>query len=154
MQDRREQHGCKDREGRIGQRRDGNRDDGDAGNKAFGSGGVNQPAAGHLPGQRDKPGYRQNQTDIGLCPFLCSQIDREERSKSGLDVGDAEDEPVETAKAALRRRGRHIARRRRLWHNRQLPPVLARWRFGRSSLRGAKRRFRGQRYLPDVPVVT
>ena len=40
-----------------------------------------------------------DQSDIDLRPFLRRQIDRNEWSKAGLDVGDKEDEPVEAALA-------------------------------------------------------
>ncbi len=51
MQDRAGEHDGKDRQHRIGQRADADRDHGDAGDKTFGAGGVNHSAAGHLAEQ-------------------------------------------------------------------------------------------------------
>jgi len=54
---------------------------------------------------------RQDQADIELRPLMRGQIDRDERTKSGLDVRKEEREPVETARTCLRRRTRCRGRR-------------------------------------------
>ena len=68
--------------------------------------GIDQRAAGHLTGQRDEAARGQDQADIELRPLMRGQIDRNERTKAGLDVREEEGEPVETARTCLRRRTR------------------------------------------------
>ena len=58
-----------------------------------------------------EPARRQDQADIELRPLMRSQIDRNERTESGLDVREEEGEPVETARTCLRRRTRCRGRR-------------------------------------------
>jgi hypothetical protein len=78
---------------------------------------IDQRAAGHLAGERHEPARGQNQPDIELGPSLRGQIDRDERTETGLDVGEKEGEPVEAARACPRRRiaccGRRLLRCRR-----------------------------------------
>ena len=114
MQNRGGQHRRKDWKGRVGQRADADGDDCEAGNKPLGSGGVDDRAARHLPEQGHDAADRQDQADIDLRPFLRGQINRDERPETGLNVGHAEHEPVETAKTAARRCGRRIVMCRRL----------------------------------------
>ena len=90
----------KDRQRRIGQRADANRDDGDAGDQPFRARGVDHGAARHLADQRDEAGRRKHEADVDLRPLLRREIDRHERTETGLHVGDEEDEPIEAAQAA------------------------------------------------------
>ena len=58
--------------------------------------------ARHLADQPDDAADRQHKANLDLGPFLRRQIDRDEWAKTGLDVGEKEDEPVKAA-LALRR---------------------------------------------------
>jgi hypothetical protein len=49
-----------------------------------------------LAGQCHQPGHGQNEADIDLRPLLRCQIDGNEGAKAGLDIGDEENEPIET----------------------------------------------------------
>ena len=104
MQHRSRQHHGKDRPRGIAEGACANRRHRNAGDKALRAGGIDQRAAGHLPDQRDETGRRQNEPDIDLGPSLRGEIDRDERSESGLHVGDEENEPIEPAQAPPRRR--------------------------------------------------
>jgi hypothetical protein len=66
-----------------------------------------------LRDQRDESGRGENKTDIALGPFLCRQINRDERPETRLDVGDEEDEPIEPAQGARGGRGWRFAFSRR-----------------------------------------
>ena len=70
--------------------------------QAFGTGCIDNGAARHLPQQSDHATDRQHQADLALGPFLGRQVDRDERTETRLDVGEEEDEPVETAQAGAR----------------------------------------------------
>ena len=72
---------------------------------------IDQRTAGHLAGQGDKPSRGQDQPDIELRPLMRGQIDRDERTKPGLNVRKEEGEPVKTARTRLRRRTRCCGRR-------------------------------------------
>jgi hypothetical protein len=78
---------------------------------------IDQRAPGHLAGERHEPAGGQNQPDIKLGPSVRGQIDRNERTETGLDVGEKKGEPVEAARASSRRRiaccGRRLLRCRR-----------------------------------------
>jgi hypothetical protein len=65
--------------------------------------GIEQRPARHLPGERDQPAHGQNESDVGLRPRGCREVNRHERTEAGLDIGDKEDEPVERPTAGLRR---------------------------------------------------
>src|SRR5262249_34414481 len=59
-----------------------------------------QPASRQLA---DKPGQAadgEDQPEIGLVPFLGGEIDGEERTKPGLDVGHKKGKPIKTALTA------------------------------------------------------
>jgi hypothetical protein len=62
-----------------------------------------------LSDQRDETGGRENEADIDLCPLLRGEVDRDERSKAGLHIGDEKYEPIKAAQAARRRRQRRFA---------------------------------------------
>jgi len=70
-----------------------------------------------LARERHEAARGQDQPDIELRPSVCGQIDRDERTEAGLDVGEKKGEPVETARACSRRRiaycGRRLLRCRR-----------------------------------------
>jgi hypothetical protein len=87
------------------------------GNQARRAHRINQRAPGHLAGERHQPTGRQNQPDIELRPRVRGQIDRNERTETGLDVGKEKGEPVKAARACPRRRiaccGRRLLRCRR-----------------------------------------
>jgi hypothetical protein len=87
------------------------------GNQARRAHRINQRAPGHLAGERHQPTGRQNQPDIELRPRVRGQIDRNERTETGLDVGKEKGEPVKPARACPRRRiaccGRRLLRCRR-----------------------------------------
>jgi hypothetical protein len=57
-----------------------------------------------LPEQADQSADGEDQADIDLGPFLAGQVDCNEGAEAGLNVGDAEDEPVQPAQAFPRRR--------------------------------------------------
>ncbi len=73
--------------------------------------GIDQRAAGQLAGQGDKAARGQDQADIELRPLMGSQIDCNERTKTGLNVRKEEGEPVKTARTRPRRRTRCCGRR-------------------------------------------
>jgi hypothetical protein len=62
-----------------------------------------------LSDQGDETGGGEHKSDIDLRPFLRGEKDRDERPETGLHVGDKENEPVEAAQAARRRRQRWFA---------------------------------------------
>jgi hypothetical protein len=66
---------------------------------------IDQGAARHLQGQRDKPANSEDETDIALGPGVRGQVDGDERPEPGLDVGKEEGEPIEPAQARARVRG-------------------------------------------------
>ena len=102
MQRRGRHHHRKDRPRRIGERADADRRDRKARHQPFGAGRIDDRSAGHLPDQSDDAADRQHKTDLDLGPFLRRQIDRNERTESGLHIREKEDEPVETAQALAR----------------------------------------------------
>jgi hypothetical protein len=69
---------------------------------------IDQGAARHLQGQRDKPANSEDETDIALGPGVRGQVDGDERPEPGLDVGKEEGEPIEPAQARARVRGRAL----------------------------------------------
>src|SRR5581483_10051460 len=64
---------------------------------------IDDGAARHLPDQPDDAADRQHQADLRLRPLLRGQIHRDERAKTGLHVGEEENEPVEPAQALFGR---------------------------------------------------
>src|SRR6202042_3959272 len=62
--------------------------------------------AWHLAEESHDAANREPRADFDLRPFLRRQIDRNERTETGLHIRQKKDEPVETAKAASRRHGR------------------------------------------------
>jgi len=70
-----------------------------------------------LARERHEPARGQDQPDVELRPSMRGQIDRNERTEAGLDVGEEKGEPVEAARACARRRiaccGRRLLRYRR-----------------------------------------
>lgn len=75
---------------------------------------IDEDAAGNLSEQADYAADGENETDIGLRPFLAGQIDGDEGTEAGLNVGDAKDEPVQAAQAFPRwSRSRRWRKRRR-----------------------------------------
>jgi hypothetical protein len=52
-----------------------------------------------LSEERHDATHREYQADFDLGPLLGGQIDRDERTESGLDVGEKEDEPIKPAAA-------------------------------------------------------
>ena len=148
VQDRSRQHHRKDRQHRIAQGADADRHDRNAGDEALGSGGIDQGAARHLSDQRNEARRRLHEPDIDLGPALRGEINRDERPESGLHVGDEENEPIEPAQAALRRRERRLGPLRAVGRARCLRRRLAPCGSGRSR----KRRdgFSGQDTSPAV----
>jgi hypothetical protein len=73
-----------------------------------------------LPEQANDTADRQHEADLDLRPLLRGQIDRNERTEAGLNVGEKEDEPVE-ATLAFARRLLLAARRGRQRHDIALP---------------------------------
>jgi len=109
VQRRRRHDDRKDRPGRIGKRAHADRRDRKAGHQPLGTGGIDDRAAGHLPEQPDHAADRQHQADLDLSPFLRRQVDRDERTESGLHICEEENEPVETALALARGSCRGLA---------------------------------------------
>jgi hypothetical protein len=110
MHDRRREHHWEDRQRRVSQRAAANRPDRNPGNQPFGARGVDQRAARHLRNQGHETGRGKHETNVDLRPFLRGEKNRDERSKTGLYVGDKKDEPIESAQAAPRRRKRRLDR--------------------------------------------
>ena len=125
MQRRGRRHHRKDRPQRIGQRAAADGRDRQTSHQPFGARGIDDGSARYLSEQADDPADREHEADLDLRPFLRGQIDRHEGAKTGLHVGEKEDEPVEAALtfarwgwlAAGRWRQRHnIACHRRIAH--------------------------------------
>jgi hypothetical protein len=90
------------------------REESDQDHEPRGASGVDKGAGRDLTGQGYKTADRKNQTDIALVPGLRRQIDGDERTEAGLNVGQEEGEPIKPAHAAARGRGcRHQRRGRR-----------------------------------------
>jgi hypothetical protein len=68
--------------------------------EAFGTRRIDQRSTGHLADEGNESSRREHKSDVDLCPFLRSQINRNKRPEAGLYVGHKEDEPVEAAEAA------------------------------------------------------
>ena len=85
----------------------------DGGKEADRADGVDQRPGWHLPDQRDHSAGAQHQADLDLRPRMAREIDRDERPKSGLNVGEKENKPVEAAGARPRQRGTVL--RRDMW---------------------------------------
>src|SRR5262249_57945517 len=83
--------------------------DRDGGDETFGAYRVDQRAARHLSGQRNRAADRQHDTDVDLGPGGRGEIVVDERTEARLHVGDEEDEPVEPAQARARRMRRLLA---------------------------------------------
>jgi hypothetical protein len=70
-----------------------------------------------LAGERHQSACGQNQPDVELGPGVCSQVNGDERTETGLDVRKEKGEPVKAARARARRRlvrcGRGLLRCRR-----------------------------------------
>jgi hypothetical protein len=81
-----------------GKRARAHRYDCGAGSKACGADCVDKCPAGHLTGQRHQATSGKDQADVDLRPRMRRQVDRDERTKSGLDIGKKEAEPVEPAR--------------------------------------------------------
>ena len=79
--------------------------------------------------QGHEAGRGENKADIDLRPFLRGEIDRDEGPEAGLHVGDEEDEPIEAAQAAPRRRERRLG-----WLRRRSPRRLGRTRPAAAAL--------------------
>ena len=100
----------KDRPRRIGKRYAADGRNRKARDQPFGFRSVDDRPARHLPEQPDDAGNREHEADLALRPFFRGQIDRDERTKAGLHVGQEEDEPVERAQAPRRGVGRLAGR--------------------------------------------
>ena len=83
------------------ERADAYADNGERSRAPFRARPIDQPAAGHLAQQAREAADGEDQADVDLRPFLGRQIDREEGTEAGLDVGNEEGEPVEPALACL-----------------------------------------------------
>jgi hypothetical protein len=64
-----------------------------------------------LAGERHQSAGGQNKADVELGPGVRGQIDRDERTEAGLDVGEEKGEPVKPARARARRRIARCGRR-------------------------------------------
>jgi hypothetical protein len=58
---------------------------------------IDQRASRNLARHRGGGAEAQREADPGLRPALACEVDRDERAKAGLDIGDEEIEMVETA---------------------------------------------------------
>jgi len=78
---------------------------------------INQRSARHLTGKRDQSAGSENKTDVELRPLVRGKVNRDERTKAGLDVGQKKGKPIEAAAAAGRsgagRCGQRLPRCRR-----------------------------------------
>ena len=102
MQRRCGHHDGKDRPRRIRQCAKTDCRNGKAGDQSLGAGRIDDGASRHLADQTDYAPDRQHQTDLGLGPLLGREVNRDERSESGLHICQKEDEPVEAARALAR----------------------------------------------------
>jgi len=70
-----------------------------------------------LTGKRDQSAGSENKTDVELRPLVRGKVNRDERTKAGLDVGQKKGKPIEAAAAAGRsgagRCGQRLPRCRR-----------------------------------------
>ena len=113
-------------EKRHEQRGDGNQQgadadagDGERGRALFGSRRIDSPSAGHLPHEAGNAADRQDEADVDLRPFLRRQVDRQEGAEAGLEIGDEEGEPIQSALARSRGRACCVGRSRcRILHAR------------------------------------
>jgi len=105
MQRRGHRHHREDRPRRIRKCADADGRDGKGRDQPFGSGCVDDGPARHLADQPDQATDRQDKANFHLRPFLCRQIDRNERTKTGLHIRQKEDEPVKPAQAFPRGSG-------------------------------------------------
>jgi hypothetical protein len=73
--------------------------DTERGNNSLRPRGVNERPAWYLTRERNNAADRQDKPNVGLRPFMHRQEDGDKRAKSGLHIGEEEDEPIETAQA-------------------------------------------------------
>jgi hypothetical protein len=125
VQDTRSHHNGEIRPDRERKRAQTNRRHRQPGNQPRRADGIDQRTAGHLAGQGDQAARGQDQADIELRPLMRGQIDRDERTKAGLNVRKEEREPVKTARTRLRRRTRGCGRRLLPCHRRRNTDVGA-----------------------------
>src|SRR6185437_15739856 len=74
--------------------------------------GIDDRAAGKLAEDSRNPADREQQADHALRPAVGDQIDGDERTESGLDIGDEEVEPIERALTLIRWCGIVLCQRR------------------------------------------
>ena len=131
MHNGRREHHRENRQRGVGQRAEADRADRNPGDQPFGARRVDQRAARHLRDERHETGRGENKADIDLRPFLGGEEYRDEGAETGLHVGDEEDEPIEAAQAAPRRRQRRLG---------GVGPLARRWR--------------GRAYATALPIMT
>ncbi len=103
LQDSSQQNNRKDRPSGISEGTDTDRRHRHAGNQSFRARPIDERPARDLTEQCDNSTDRQDEANFNLGPFLCRQIHGDEGAKSGLHVGQGEDEPIERASATRRR---------------------------------------------------
>ena len=110
MQDARGHHNDERRPDCKRKRADANRRHRDHCNRARRAHRVHQRTPRHLASERHQSACGQHQPDIQLCPGLRGQVNGDERTETGLDVGKEKGEPVKAARARARRRIVHYGR--------------------------------------------
>jgi hypothetical protein len=111
MQHARSHHHQKRGPNGKGKRAQANRRHRKDGNQPRGTHRIDQRPAGHLTSERHQSAGGQNKPDVELGPGVRRQIDRDERTEAGLDVGKEKGEPVKAARARARRRIARCGRR-------------------------------------------
>ena len=104
VDDARGEHDGKNRPGGESEGADADRNERENGDYAHRARRIDQRPEGNLADQADEPADRQYEADVDLRPFLGRQKYSDERAKSGLDIGDKEDEPVQAPTAPQRKR--------------------------------------------------
>src|SRR5207248_1717080 len=100
--------------------------DGETGDQSLGAGRIDDGASRHLTDQPDYAADRQHQADLGLGPLLRREVNRDERSESGLHICQKEDEPVEAARALARGSCRRFVHHRLSYPSRNTIAAVAR----------------------------
>jgi hypothetical protein len=80
--------------------------DGKAAEHSRGAHGIDQRSAWHLPRKRNQSAGSENKTDVELRPLVGGEINRDKRTKAGLDIGQKKSKPIEAATAGRSRVGR------------------------------------------------
>ena len=119
LQHRHAEHDAENRMNDQRERACADGDDRQRDQQALRSNGIDQSASRYLTHQGNQSADGQDEPDFGLRPILRGQVNRYEWDETGLDIGEEENKPIESALTLARRRRRNIRHVR--WPNRQTP---------------------------------